>query len=158
MSLRCSSPRLFKNWLMVMSSRAAETQWCQQSASCSTCFTSVTPIRAEEAASALGMFVRTLSFLPVRPRRSICWSSGPAHSDVTEGRGQVVYATGCRQAGRGRGGRDDYAPCRTCTHHACAHLRVEERRDIISFHTVHTLQLSQLTFHTTAQLLWSVAL
>lgn len=30
MSRRCSSPRLFKNWLMVMSSRAAETQWSQQ--------------------------------------------------------------------------------------------------------------------------------
>lgn len=30
MSRRCSSPRLFKNWLMVMSSRAAEKKWCQQ--------------------------------------------------------------------------------------------------------------------------------
>lgn len=72
--------------------------------------------------------VRTLSFLPVGPRCSVCWTGGPAHSDVTEGRAQVVYAAGCRQAGRGWRRRDDHAPCCTCTHHACTHLRAEERQ------------------------------
>lgn len=118
MSRRCSSPRLFKNWLMVMSSRAAEKKWCQQG------------FHKFWLVVQRGTLVRspTFSFFPVGASRSICGTGGPGHRDVTQRSGQVVYAAGRRQARRGRRRRDDHTPCRSCAHHIGTYLKVRRRR------------------------------
>lgn len=72
--------------------------------------------------------IRTFSLLPVGPRGSVGRPGGPAHRDVTERRGQIVYAAGRRQAGRRGRGRDDHAPGGAGAHHAGAHLADGQRR------------------------------
>lgn len=74
----------------------------------------------EPAPPKLTTHVCTFSLLPVGHGRHVRRSRGPAHREVAEGRGQVVDAAGCRQAGRRWRRRDDHPSWRTC---AGAHLR-----------------------------------